>query len=233
VPTVRQQSQNRTQAASVLAVADPGTIPPAQVQPDWNASSGMGQILNKPTIPAAQVQTDWNAVSGLGVLANKPTIPAAQIASDWSQGNTAALDFIKNKPSLVTGVVRVFSNGVVSRTIQTVAASANGFQLSASRDAVASYSVTITTSITLLGSSGGYVVLEVCPTNSAVAANWVEVARVASAQGGTVVVGITLNQTGGGHIQAIVPAGYYVRIRSVNSTGTPTFTLTPGQEILI
>jgi len=64
------------------------TIPAAQVNSDWNASSGLAQILNKPTlfsgsytdltnkptIPAAQVQTDWNAVSGLGVVLNKPSI---------------------------------------------------------------------------------------------------------------------------------------------------------------
>jgi hypothetical protein len=35
----------------------------------------MGVILNKPTIPAAQVQSDWNATTGLGVILNKPTIP--------------------------------------------------------------------------------------------------------------------------------------------------------------
>ena len=68
------------------------TIPAAQVQPDWTAGSGMGQILNKPslatvatsgsyndlsskpTIPSAQVQTDWTAGSGMGVLLNKPTL---------------------------------------------------------------------------------------------------------------------------------------------------------------
>ena len=27
------------------------TIPPAQIQPDWNATSGLGSILNKPTVP--------------------------------------------------------------------------------------------------------------------------------------------------------------------------------------
>jgi len=48
--------------------------PTTQIQPDWNAVSGLGSILNKPTIPAAQVQTDWNATSGLGVLLNKPTV---------------------------------------------------------------------------------------------------------------------------------------------------------------
>lgn len=33
-------------------------------------------------------------------LANLPTIPAAQIQSDWTQTNNAALDYIKNKPTL-------------------------------------------------------------------------------------------------------------------------------------
>lgn len=49
-------------------------IPAAQVQPDWNAASGLGMIQNKPAIPAAQVQPDWNAASGLGAIQNKPVI---------------------------------------------------------------------------------------------------------------------------------------------------------------
>ena len=70
------------------------TIPAAQVNSDWNASSGVAEILNKPTlsavatsgsyddltnkptIPAAQVNSDWNAVSGVAEILNKPTVPA-------------------------------------------------------------------------------------------------------------------------------------------------------------
>lgn len=48
----------------------------AQVNSDWNAVSGLAQILNKPSIPAAQVNSDWNAVSGVAQILNKPTIPA-------------------------------------------------------------------------------------------------------------------------------------------------------------
>lgn len=33
-------------------------------------------LTGKPTIPAAQVQSDWNASTGLGVILNKPTIPS-------------------------------------------------------------------------------------------------------------------------------------------------------------
>ena len=72
---------------------DKPTIPAAQVNADWNAASGVAQILNKPslatvatsgsyddllnkpTIPAAQVNADWNAASGVAQILNKPTIP--------------------------------------------------------------------------------------------------------------------------------------------------------------
>ena len=51
------------------------TIPNAQVNSDWNATTGVEEILNKPSIPAAQVNSDWNATSGLAEILNKPTIP--------------------------------------------------------------------------------------------------------------------------------------------------------------
>lgn len=47
------------------------------VNPDWNATSGLAQILNKPAIPAAQVNSDWNATSGVSAILNKPAIPGA------------------------------------------------------------------------------------------------------------------------------------------------------------
>jgi hypothetical protein len=40
------------------------------------------------------VLVDWYNIT------NAPTIPAAQIQSDWNQSDTAALDYIKNKPTI-------------------------------------------------------------------------------------------------------------------------------------
>tara|TARA_B100000575_G_scaffold138092_1_gene110175 strand:+ start:781 stop:2349 length:1569 start_codon:yes stop_codon:yes gene_type:complete len=77
---------------SSIAWTDFPSIPSAQVNTDWNATSGVAQILNKPnlatvattgsytdllnqpTIPAAQVNSDWNASSGVAQILNKPTI---------------------------------------------------------------------------------------------------------------------------------------------------------------
>ena len=53
-------------------------------------------------IPAAQVQTDWNASSGLAQILNKPTIPAAQVQSDWNETTNTSVDYIKNKPAIPT-----------------------------------------------------------------------------------------------------------------------------------
>ena len=57
-------------------------LPAAQVNSDWNASSGVAEILNKPTIPAAQVNSDWNATSGVAEILNKPTIPVIPTIHD-------------------------------------------------------------------------------------------------------------------------------------------------------
>lgn len=124
-------------------------------------------------------------------------------------------------------------NNSPSVTIQTVAASGNGTQISSTRSSNVNYSVTIATTISLSGNATGYVVLEICPTNSSTAGDWIEIGRVTSGQTGTLVVGLVLNQSGGGQIGGIVPAGYYRRLRSVNSSGTPSYTYNSGQEVLI
>ena len=70
----------------------------------WNGKSDFSgsynDLTDKPTIPAAQVNSDWNATSGVAQILNKPTIPAAQIQSDWNQNDSTALDYIKNKPTI-------------------------------------------------------------------------------------------------------------------------------------
>jgi microcystin-dependent protein len=117
-PTIpaAQVNANWNATSGVSQILNKPTIPAAQVNANWNATSGVSQILNKPTlfsgsytdltnkpaIPAAQVSSDWNATSGVSQILNKPTIPAAQIQVDWAQTNTAALDFIKNKPNIPT-----------------------------------------------------------------------------------------------------------------------------------
>lgn len=59
VPAWAKQANKPTYtAAEVGALPDTTVIPAAQVNSDWNAASGVAQILNKPSIPEAE--TDSN-----------------------------------------------------------------------------------------------------------------------------------------------------------------------------
>ena len=70
------------------------TIPAAQVNSDWNSSSGVSEILNKPTLATVATSGDYDD------LINKPTIPAAQVNSDWN--SSSGVSEILNKPTLAT-----------------------------------------------------------------------------------------------------------------------------------
>lgn len=70
-------------AAEDNKLATMNDLPAAQVNSDWNAVSGVAEILNKPTIPAAQVNSDWNATSGVAQIFNKPTIPDVHVYTSY------------------------------------------------------------------------------------------------------------------------------------------------------
>ncbi|SDA11224.1 hypothetical protein SAMN03159476_00404 [Pseudomonas sp. NFPP05] len=90
-------------------------VPSAQVNSDWDATSGVEQILNKPSlsavatsgsyadlsgapsIPAAQINSDWAAASGVGEILNKPTTLAGY-------GITDAYPLTGNPSSFLTGI---------------------------------------------------------------------------------------------------------------------------------
>lgn len=74
------------------------SIPAAQVNSDWDAVSGVAQILNKPSLATVATSGSYNDLS------DKPTIPAAQVQSDWSQADNTQPDFIKNKPTIPTAL---------------------------------------------------------------------------------------------------------------------------------
>jgi hypothetical protein len=91
----------------VISVAPPT---PAQVHSDWNATSGVAQILNqpllakvattgsypdltnKPTIPAAQVNSDWKAVSGVAQILNQPILATVATTGSYTD--------LLNKPTI-------------------------------------------------------------------------------------------------------------------------------------
>ena len=125
-------------AAEVGALPDTTVIPAAQVNADWDAASGVAQILNKPSIPnvpswalaaskppytAAEVgalpdtyTAPVTSVNGQTGEVNL-TIPAAQVQSDWNA--TSGMGVILNKPTIpaATTVTNTLASGNLIATI--------------------------------------------------------------------------------------------------------------------
>lgn len=74
-----------------------------QQQVDWNATSGVTAILNKPTLAAVATSGDYND------LTNTPTVEQA----DWNESDSSSAAFIKNKPSNLGIIDNVKVNNVV------------------------------------------------------------------------------------------------------------------------
>lgn len=63
-------------------------------------SGDYDDLINKPTIPAAQVNSDWNANSGVAQILNKPTIPTVNDATiTITQGGVTKGSFTLNQAS--------------------------------------------------------------------------------------------------------------------------------------
>lgn len=58
---------------------------PYNIQPNWSEddASSPDYIRNKPTIPAAQVNSDWNAASGVAQILNKPALAAVATSGSY------------------------------------------------------------------------------------------------------------------------------------------------------
>lgn len=128
------------------------------VQSDWNEADNTkpDYIKNKPTIPAAQVNSDWDAVSGVAQIMNKPSIPiidstlstqgqaadakatgdkiteAEQIMSYLETGNTASRNYSAGEYVNWKGVLYTVNTGGISSGASFVAGS--GGNLSAVGD---------------------------------------------------------------------------------------------------
>lgn len=121
------------------------------------------------------------------------------------------------------------SQSSATRSIVT-ASNQQGYQISATKDALGSYSVSISTTATIGGSSSGTIVLEIAATNSTTPSDWTEISRLTNSQNITLAIALQSVQIIAGNLTGFVPAGYYARLRSINNSGSPSFLYVTGQE---
>jgi hypothetical protein len=79
-------------------------------------SNDYDDLDNKPTIPAAQVNSDWNATSGVAEILNKPTLTNGTVTS---VGLTMPSAFsVANSPITSSGDIAVTGAGTVSQYVR-------------------------------------------------------------------------------------------------------------------
>lgn len=203
----------------------------------YNSTTG---VLNVPAYA-----NSGGTVTSVGLTGSDFTISGSPVTGSGSitlalanSGVTAGTysSVTVNAKGIVTAATSSSAANTPVRTIQTVAAAANGWQISSTRNSQVNYSITIMANASglLAGASSGYVVLEICSTNSATAANWIEIDRVTNGQQFTSILTLTSNQpVGSGLTCFLLLAGWFVRLRSVNVAGTPSFTYNSGMEVLL
>lgn len=130
------------------------------------------------------------------------------------------------------GVTFSAINNILSRSIVT-STSGGGFQIDAAKYSYVSYSITIQVNASglLAGASSGYVVMETASTNSTTASDWKEIGRWTNGQTFTSLLTLASTQPMGSDVGKFIQPGYFVRLRSVVVSGTPTFTINSSQEV--
>lgn len=112
-------------------------------------SGSYNDLLDKPTIPAAQVNSDWDAASGVAQILNKPSLATVATSGSYSDlsnkptiGN-ATLTIQKNGTAVDTFTANATSNKTINITVPTTAADVSA--LPASTKYGASIAVSINT----------------------------------------------------------------------------------------
>ena len=96
-PTILTQWFGTQAEYDAIAEKDPNTVYNIEgsdnVQPDWNQNDTTADdyIKNKPTIPAAQVNADWNANSGVAQILNKPAMTTETLTFTLQGGTTQTI----------------------------------------------------------------------------------------------------------------------------------------------
>lgn len=124
------------------------------------------------------------------------------------------------------------SESTLSLTVQT-STGAVGTQVSSTQDALVFVSENISTTASIAGNAADDLVVEVAPTNSATVGDWVEKARGGQSQAVSLAITLQSVQVIKGVLPVYVPKGYYIKVRSVGSSGTFSNGVSNSRAVLL
>lgn len=205
---VAQQPAYMTMGSGLTISSGMLVMTTAPVNADWNATSGLAQVLNKPSIPASQINSDWVASSGLAQILNKPTLAAVATSGSYTDliakptystvATTGAYADLTGKPTIPTITAFNFSQP----SVRTLALSTSLQATDTTKAAVLYPSYTCTNSTTVLAASG--CTLQVRMSSSAVTCS---TGTVYYTQSLTVSLGVLITQGSTNPVAIYLPIG--------------------------
>lgn len=213
----------------------------SQVNSDWNSVSGVSQILNKPTnLSAFTNDSGYITSSALSpylttsladsTYATQSSLTSG-LAGKYNNPSGTTAQYIRGDGSLATlpTTAAQVINDSPGRTLVT-STSATGFQISATRNALACYEGYIQTTSTIGGPASAVVFVETADTNSTTPSDWTTKAQQAYANVIALAVVLNQQQSNNWQICRMIPAGKYVRIRQGSVVGTASVVLNTTQQ---
>lgn len=191
---------------------------------------------------AASVSSVSSSLSSLSALESADALFASNAnanlfgtSTTMTSSNASTTSFLMSRAQLTTlnnlSASAAWSWSSPSHSL-TTSTGAAGFQISSTRNSTVRYNVKVTTTASIAGNADGYETLEVAPTNSATAGDWVEIGRCGNSQALTLAITLQSVQGTTCELTGDIPAGYYAKLRSVTTTGTVAFAYVSGQEVL-
>lgn len=179
--------------------------------------SGNGSLITFPVIPT--VPTNVSAFTNDSGYVNqagaRSSISLTTTGSGAATYNSST--GVLNVPAPVT---RTYTNP--TRTLNTA------FQISATREAMVSYSVDITVGALLIAGTAGRVFLEYANETG-----FTTGVTVVSSAGTSIGGVLNVSSLSTANLIGLIPSGKFVRLRTQNVTGTPTYSFQAAQEVVL
>lgn len=183
-------------------------------------------------IPTYNGNTNKPEYSKLGTgLSRTGTTLNVSLSASQITGTTATGQALMTATDAAAARTAIGASPVITRSFAHQTRDLNTcYQISSTRDALVSYAVEVTAVSTLSAGQLGTVFLETF-TDSGCTTGTQEIMRGISGLSQGLGLTVTLTNSGTVTLHGVVAAGLYVKQRTENTTGTPSFAARPGQEV--
>lgn len=183
--------------------------------------AGDGSKINFPTIPGGTVTSVALSSSNLNVSGSPITTSGAitvNLPNTITAGTYASATFDATGRA-TSGLNWTFPTSTGARSFNTA------YRESTTNLYNVALSSQIACNLSLTGGQAGTITLEISPNGTS---GWVAVGTLSASNTGTLTIGLNTTQISGGQLSYDVPATYYWRLTTNNTTGTPTYTFNGG-----